>query len=63
MNISLLLIAVSIAMTFAIFTYNMTEHMKDESRILYLCIYSDIKIPNCETMYGGINTTYGEAIK
>jgi len=45
------------------FHFNMTKQLNDETRLLALCIDSDIKIPNCEILYGGVNSSYGEALR
>jgi hypothetical protein len=45
------------------FIFNMTKQLNDETRLLQICIETEIKIPNCNLLYGGVNTTYGEAIK
>jgi hypothetical protein len=45
------------------FHFNMTKQLNDETRLLQICIETEIKIPNCEILYGGVNTTYGEKIK
>ena len=75
MNWPLLLIAISAVMSLAIalqqsihvhgaqFTFNMTRQLNEETRLLDLCINSDIKIPNCDTMTGKVNSSYGEAIR
>jgi hypothetical protein len=45
------------------FHFNMTKQLNDETRLLQICIETEIKIDNCNLLYGGVNTTYGEAIK
>jgi hypothetical protein len=45
------------------FTYRMTPQLNEETRILALCINSNLTIPKCEMLYGGLNTSYGEQIK
>lgn len=41
--------------------FNMTKVLNQETRLLDLCINApDMKIPNCDRIYGGVNTTYGE---
>jgi hypothetical protein len=44
------------------FTYRMTPYLNEETRVLAVCIHSDLIIPKCERMYGGPNSTYGEQI-
>lgn len=41
----------------------MTKKMQEETKLLDICIYTDIKIPNCEDIYGGLNKTYGDNAK
>lgn len=45
------------------FTFNMTKQLEDETKLLDICIHTDIKIPNCNMITGKINSSYGEAIK
>lgn len=47
------------------FTFNLTQNMTEEGRILDLCINLDAYIPNCEMIYGGkdygnVQTASGE---
>jgi len=45
------------------FIFNMTKQLNDETRLLQICIETEIKIPNCNMIYAGPNTTYGDKIK
>ena len=63
MNNKLVLIAMALIVLLTPFIFNMTKQLNDETRLLSICIETEIKIPNCSIMYGGVNTTYGEAIK
>jgi len=61
MNKLLLIVVALIVLT--PFIFNMTKQLNDETRLLQICIETEIKIPNCNMIYAGPNTTYGEAIK
>ena len=59
----LALALVSLLLLAYVFGYEMTKNDTEEGRILELCMNLDAYIPNCEMIYGGINTHYGEALK
>ena len=52
-NVSMLLIAISIGMTFGIFAYNMTQQLENETRLLNACIVFNLDLPQCDAIYGG----------
>jgi len=59
----LLLIAMALIVLLTPFIFNMTKQLNDETRLLQICIETEIKIPNCNMIYAGPNTTYGDKIK
>ena len=63
MNNKLFLIAMALIVLLTPFIFNMTKQLNDETRLLQICIETEIKIPNCEILYGSIDKPYGEAIK
>ena len=44
------------------FKYNLTEKQQEETRVLQICIHSDLVISQCEMLYGGVNSSYGEKL-
>lgn len=42
------------------YTFNMTQDLEHEQRVLDICIFTDIYLPYCDTRYGG--NGYGEKI-
>lgn len=45
------------------YSYNMTDDELRESRLLEVCIQLHIEAPACSMIWGGIDTSNGEAIK
>jgi len=63
MNKLYYLLAMAVVVLLTPFIFNMTKQLNDETRLLQICIETEIKIPNCEILYGSIDKPYGEAIK